>query len=251
MKAIIPYTQVYADFDGKKVLQKIEAVARTCYKSEGKIKEGSAEKMVAALIKSGHEAMLEHHSVTVKFVCDRGVSHELVRHRVASFAQESTRYCNYAREDFGSEVTFILPYFLEYGSKGFKIWKDQMKAAEKAYFDMLDFGCSPQEARSVLPNSLKTEVNMTCNLREWRWFFKLRAAGVTGTPHPQMLEVAVPLLCSMKKLIPVVFDDIEPCEAGIQFIPSDEPELVLDRVFKRKGDGDEQEAKKGNEETGD
>lgn len=218
MQAIKPYTQIYLDFDGQKVLQKIEAVARTCYKSEGKIAEGTAEKMVRGLIKSGHEAMLEHVSVTVKFVCDRGVSHELVRHRVASFAQESTRYCNYAKDDFGSEVTFILPFFLNYGTPGFKVWKEQMKSAEKAYFDMLDIGHTPQEARSVLPNSLKTEVNMTCNLREWRWFFKLRAAGITGTPHPQMLEVAVPLLQDMKKLIPVIFDDIQVCKAGEAFL---------------------------------
>ena len=109
MQAIKAYTQIYNDFDGQKILEKIEKVARTCYKSEGKIQEGSAAKMVASLIKSGHEAMLEHVSVTVKFVVDRRLSHELVRHRLASFAQESTRYCNYPKDDFGSEITFIIP----------------------------------------------------------------------------------------------------------------------------------------------
>lgn len=208
MQAIKPYTQIYKDFDGQKVLQKIEAVARTCYKSEGKIQEGSAAKLVAGLIKSGHEAMLEHASVTVKFVVDRGISHELVRHRLASFAQESTRYCNYSKDDFGSEITFIIPNYLEYKSEGWNIWKESMKQAEDAYFKMLDFGLSPQQARAVLPNSLKTEVVMTANLREWRHFFKLRALGITGKPHPQMLEVAVPLLEDMKNLIPVVFDDL-------------------------------------------
>lgn len=208
MQAIKPYTQIYKDFDGQKVLQKIEAAARTCYKSEGKIQEGSAAKMVASLIKSGHEAMLEHASVTVKFVVDRGISHELVRHRLASFAQESTRYCNYSKDDFGSEITFIIPDYLEYKSEGWNIWKESMKQAEDAYFKMLDFGLSPQQARAVLPNSLKTEVVMTANLREWRHFFKLRALGTTGKPHPQMLEVAVPLLEDMKNLIPVVFDDL-------------------------------------------
>ena len=208
MQAIKPYTQIYKDFDGQKVLQKIEAVARTCYKSEGKIQEGSAAKLVAGLIKSGHEAMLEHASVTVKFVVDRGISHELVRHRLASFAQESTRYCNYSKDDFGSEITFIIPDYLEYKSEGWNIWKESMKQAEDAYFKMLDFGLSPQQARAVLPNSLKTEVVMTVNLREWRHFFKLRALGTTGKPHPQMLEVAVPLLEDMKNLIPVVFDDL-------------------------------------------
>lgn len=208
MQAIKPYTQIYKDFDGQKVLQKIEAAARTCYKSEGKIQEGSAAKLVAGLIKSGHEAMLEHASVTVKFVVDRGISHELVRHRLASFAQESTRYCNYSKDDFGSEITFIIPDYLEYKSEGWNIWKESMKQAEDAYFKMLDFGLSPQQARAVLPNSLKTEVVMTANLREWRHFFKLRALGTTGKPHPQMLEVAVPLLEDMKNLIPVIFDDL-------------------------------------------
>lgn len=208
MQAIKPYTQIYKDFDGQKVLQKIEAAARTCYKSEGKIQEGSAAKLVAGLIKSGHEAMLEHASATVKFVVDRGISHELVRHRLASFAQESTRYCNYSKDDFGSEITFIIPEYLEYKSEGWNIWKESMKQAEDAYFKMLDFGLSPQQARAVLPNSLKTEVVMTANLREWRHFFKLRALGTTGKPHPQMLEVAVPLLEDMKNLIPVVFDDL-------------------------------------------
>lgn len=208
MQAIKAYTQIYNDFDGQKILEKIEKVARTCYKSEGKIQEGSAAKMVASLIKSGHEAMLEHASVTVKFVVDRGISHELVRHRLASFAQESTRYCNYSKDDFGSEITFIIPEYLEYKSEGWNIWKESMKQAEAAYFKMLDFGLSPQQARAVLPNSLKTEVVMTANLREWRHFFKLRALGTTGKPHPQMLEVTVPLLEDFKQMIPVVFDDL-------------------------------------------
>lgn len=208
MQAIKAYTQIYNDFDGQKMLEKIEQVARTCYKSEGKIQEGSAAKLVAGLIKSGHEAMLEHASVTVKFVVDRGISHELVRHRLASFAQESTRYCNYSKDDFGSEITFIIPDYLEYKSEGWNIWKESMKQAEDAYFKMLDFGLSPQQARAVLPNSLKTEVVMTANLREWRHFFKLRVLGTTGKPHPQMLEVTVPLLEDMKNLIPVVFDDL-------------------------------------------
>ena len=208
MQAIKAYTQIYNDFDGQKILEKIEKVTRTCYKSEGKIQEGSAAKMVASLIKSGHEAMLEHVSVTVKFVVDRGISHELVRHRLASFAQESTRYCNYSKDDFGSEITFIIPEYLDYKSAGWNTWKETMKACEDSYFKLLDIGLTPQEARAVLPNSLKTEVVMTANLREWRHFFKLRALGTTGKPHPQMLEVTVPLLEDFKQMIPVVFDDL-------------------------------------------
>lgn len=204
--------QIGSDVNGQGILKKIEIIARTCYKSEDLIKEGSAEKMVARLIENGHEAMLEHCSVTVKFVCDRGISHELVRHRLASFAQESTRYCNYSNEKFNSEITFIKPLFLADGSQGLEIWEKAMQTAEQSYFDLLEWGCTPQEARSVLPNSLKTEVVMTCDLREWRHFFKLRAAGTTGKPHPQMLELTLPLLIKMKELIPVVFDDIIPCE---------------------------------------
>ena len=205
MKAIKAYTQIYGDIDGQKILKKIEACGRVCYKSEGKIEEGSAEKFVANLIKRGHEAVLEHASITVKFVVDRGVSHEIVRHRLASYCQESTRYCNYAKDNFGKEITFIIPHYLDYKSEAWNTWKDTMKTCEDAYFKLLDIGLIPQEARAVLPNSLKTEVVMTANLREWRTFFKLRTANAA---HPQMLEVTRPLLDELKELIPVIFDDI-------------------------------------------
>lgn len=313
MQAIKPYTQIY---NGQDILKKIEACGRICYKSEGKIAEGSAEKFVASLIKRGHEAVLEHGSfivemeayfyermlnvvnyleestdfvsflrftndtrpivsgnvrawrsffkavveqenslpdctekfikgnpiifpefqdiefsetvlddfkiltisdletenelmthwdVTVKFVVDRGVSHEIVRHRPASYCQESTRYCNYSKEDFGSEITFIIPHYLAYGSDAWKTWKETMKTCEDAYFKLLDIGLLPQEARAVLPNSLKTELVMTANLQEWKIFFKLRTANAA---HPQMREVARPLLDDLKTMIPTVFDDI-------------------------------------------
>ncbi|MBS6064023.1 MAG: FAD-dependent thymidylate synthase [Peptostreptococcaceae bacterium] len=209
MQAIKAYTQIYADFKGQDLINKLEQVARTCYKSENKIKEGSANKMVAALIRSNHEAMLEHASITIKFVVDRGISHELVRHRMASFAQESQRYCNYSKDEFGKEITFIIPYFLDYKSEGWNVWKNAMQEAEKTYFKMLELGFSPQQARAVLPNSTKTEIVMTANLREWRHFFKLRAADATGAAHPQMKEVTIPLLAELKEMIPVIFDDIE------------------------------------------
>lgn len=209
MQAIKAYTQIFADFKGQDLINKLEQVARTCYKSENKIKEGSANKMVAALIRSNHEAMLEHASITIKFVVDRGISHEIVRHRMASFAQESQRYCNYSKDEFGKEITFIIPYFLDYKSEGWNVWKNAMQEAEKTYFKMLKLGFSPQEARSVLPNSTKTELVMTANLREWRHFFKLRASDATGAAHPQMKEVTIPLLSELKEMIPVIFDDIE------------------------------------------
>ena len=160
---------------------------------------------MAGIIKRGHEAVLEHCSFTVKFICDRGVSHEIVRHRVASYCQESTRYCNYSKDGFGSEITVIKPCFLAEDSDGMKEWKSAMRFAEDHYFSLLDFGCSPQEARSVLPNSLKTEVVMTANIREWRHFLKLRCSPAA---HPQMREVALILLEKVHALIPVCFDDI-------------------------------------------
>ena len=198
-----------------------------------------AEKFVRKLIERGHEAMLEHVSLTVKFIVDRGVSHELVRHRLASFAQESTRYCNYSKDKFGHEITVIEPVFfkdidenrrkylinqfqyvgndpllsnLTDHERAYAGWVYGCTTAETAYFGMLDDGCTPQEARSVLPNSLKTEVIMTANLREWRHFLKLRAAGVSGKPHPQMLEVAIPLLNELRERLPAIFDDIEPMQ---------------------------------------
>ena len=314
MQAIKPYTQIYNDLNCDEILKKIENCGRVCYKSEGKIEEGSAEKFVANIIKRGHEAVLEHGSfifevphgfyyetqsmmknleekgfvsflrftydtrpiisgnvrawrdffkvimelqselpgcfenfikdnpilfpefqdttfrhiinddlkiikpsdlqteneklthydVTVKFVVDRGVSHEIVRHRLASYCQESTRYCNYSKDDFGKEITFIIPDYLAYKSEAWNTWKETMKACEDAYFKLLDIGLLPQEARAVLPNSLKTEVVMTANLREWRTFFKLRTAKAA---HPQMREVAIPLLNDMKEIIPCL-DDI-------------------------------------------
>lgn len=209
MQVISAGYEILDTLNGEEVLKKIERVARVCYKSEDKIGEGTAEKMVKALIKRGHEAMLEHFSFSVKFIVDRGVSHEIVRHRVASFAQESTRYCNYGHE---GEITVIKPLYLSDCGEDYNLWRKACVVAEKQYLDMLAYGLSPQEARAVLPNSLKTEVVMTANLREWRHFFSLRACGTTGKPHPQMLEVAVPLLKEIKSLIPVIFDDLDPLE---------------------------------------
>ena len=186
-------------------LKFIESVARTCYKSEGLITTGSAEKLVSKLISSGHEAMIEHVSITVKFICDRGVSHEIVRHRLASFAQESTRYCNYSLEKFGNEITVIEPLFYTHEGLFRIFWEEQCLMAEEQYFKLLGHGSTPQEARSVLPNSLKTELIMTANLREWRHFLRLRTAKAA---HPQMRELTIPLLRELKELIPIMFNDI-------------------------------------------
>ena len=138
-----------------------------------------------------------HLTHTIKFTCDRGVSHEFVRHRPASFAQESTRYCNYSKYKFGSEITFIRPCFWDVGSDKFTMWRVACENAENTYFDLLNSGATPQEARSVLPNSLKTELIVTATEDEWNHIVNLRYYGTTGKPHPQMVEVmniAHPLL---------------------------------------------------------
>ncbi len=209
MKVISPSIEFVTPLNGAVIMKRLELCGRVCYKSEGRITEGSAEKFLRGIIKSGHEAVLEHCSFTVRFIVDRGVSHELVRHRLASFCQESTRYCNYSGEKFGSEITVIKPCFLEYGTNAYLRWKEACSDAEDAYFDLLEWGCSPQEARAVLPNSLKTEVIMTANIREWRHFLKLRTA--PGS-HPQMREVATQLLEACKREMPVLFEDIKEAE---------------------------------------
>ena len=208
MKIINAGFQILTNINGIEMLKDIEYIARTCYKSENMITDLSAVKMVESLINRGHEAMLEHCVISVKFIVDRGVSHEIVRHRMASYAQESTRYCNYSKDKFGHELIFISPCFWSKGSQEYEEWYAAMNSAEDIYFELINWGVTPEQARTVLPNSIKTEVVMTANLREWRHFFKLRALGFTGKPHPQMLEVTVPLLAEFKALIPVVFDDL-------------------------------------------
>lgn len=187
------------------ILNTVEMAGRVCYKSEHKVEYGSAEKFIRNCIKRGHEAVIEHGTVTIRFICDRGVSHEIVRHRMASYCQESTRYCNYDKVEFGSEIAVIKPCYLAENTKAWMTWKTAMNNAEKAYFDLLEIGYMPQEARAVLPNSLKTEVVMTANMREWRHFFKLRTAPAA---HPQMREVANMALALMKKNYPVFFEDM-------------------------------------------
>ena len=205
MKILKPSVEFMTPVDGAAILEQVERAGRVCYKSEHRIGEGTAETFVRNLIKRGHEAVLEHAGLTVKFICDRGVSHEIVRHRMASYCQESTRYCNYANDVFGGEMTVIEPVYLEPYTKGHELWWAACKAAEDAYFALLDWGCTPQEARAVLPNSLKTEVVMTANLREWRHFLKLRCDRAS---HPQMREVALMLLEKLHEAVPVVFDDL-------------------------------------------
>lgn len=205
MRIIKPSFEFMQELEGEEILKRLERAGRVCYKSEDKITQDSAEKFLTNIIKRGHESVLEHEKITIRVICDRGVTHELVRHRIASYSQESTRYCNYSNEKFGSELTLIKPCFWAEDDPRYIIWSEQMQQIEHTYFKLTEAGASPQEARSILPNSLKTEIVVTMNIREWRHFFKLRTA---TTAHPQMREIANMVLAEFRKKIPVLFDDI-------------------------------------------
>lgn len=213
MQVIKPSIEIIDMEDYEKIVKKIERIGRVCYKSEGKITEDSAEKFIKGLLTRQHESVIEHENVTVRFVCDRGVTHEIVRHRIASYSQESTRYCNYSGDKFDNQITVIdlaggFQYDLskENDKAKYEVWTKAMENAEQSYFRMLELGATPQEARSVLPNSLKTEIVVTMNLRSWRNFFRLR---VDSHAHPQMREVATMLYEEFKKRLPVFVADLD------------------------------------------
>lgn len=206
MKIIKPSVEILDDLNPEQILKKLEMCGRICYKSEDKITTESASRFISSIVKRGHESVIEHFSFSVRFICDRGVTHEIVRHRLASYSQESTRYCNYSKGDFNTQITVIEPLYLEVGTAGYELWRSGCEEAEKRYFDLLSWGCSPQEARAVLPNSLKTEIIMTANIREWRHFLKLRTSKAA---HPQIKEIADMLLEQLNFILPSLFDDIE------------------------------------------
>lgn len=187
-------------------LQKLERIGRVAYKSEGKIKDGSAPAFVKMLLDRGHESVLEHVSVTVYIVCDRGISHEIVRHRLASYTQESTRYCRYVGDDDKGQVAVVIPKKVSSGPEGsIEEFLRALIRAEESYVSLSSLGLPPQFARAVLPTCLKTELYMTANLREWRHFFNLRCAPAA---HPDMQRLAKGMLAAFSEHIPVVFDSI-------------------------------------------
>ena len=207
MRVVKPDWRIVAltEADPTRLMKHLEAMGRICYQSGELANETSYEQFLRNIIKRGHEAVLEHASVTAVVICDRGVSHEIVRHRIASYCQESTRYCIYSKGKFGEEITVIEPLFFEPGSYNYKVWERACDQAESAYFDLLIRGATPQEARSVLPNSLKTQIAITMNMREWRHFFRLRCAPAA---HPQMIEVAKLGLIEMYNYFPCLFEDV-------------------------------------------
>ena len=213
MILVKPSFEILTDIEGLGILQRIEQAGRTCYKSEDKITDGSALKFVAKIIASGHHSVIEHANISVKIVCDRGVTHEIVRHRLCAYSQESTRYCNYK-----GGVTFVIPPWvdIEEGNYSFAsseqgierpnwTWYKNMLESERDYKDLLEKDWSPQQARSVLPNSTKTEIVITANIREWRHILNLRTSKAA---HPQMQEIMMPILTEFSRLIPVLFSNL-------------------------------------------
>lgn len=242
MKLIKPKVEILDRLDERAIVGRIATVARTCYKSEGMRTADKDYALVKRLIESKHEAMLEFVDITVKFTCDRITSQSIVRHRMASFAQESTRYCNYSKDKFNNELTFIIPSWLNIPEGRYKYnhnctwvnadntdevfvdfrdeinndkekeataintWLTSLGTAEEAYIRLTQtYNKQAQQARMVLPMSIKTEINMKANLREWRHFFKLRCH---STAHPDIRVLALDLLKQMHEQIPVIFDDL-------------------------------------------
>ena len=199
----------------------LESCGRVCYKSENKITEDSHKKFLKTIIKSGHESILEHANISAKIVTNRGVTHELVRHRIGvAYSQESTRYCNYSGDRFGNELSFVVPVWVtdenleKYNNNTFVhdymmdpvyIWKSQMQSAEHMYQYLLKLGWTPEKAREILPNSLATTIMTTFNLRAWRHVLKQR---LDKKCHPQMRFMMFQLAENLNKYLPLFFSDI-------------------------------------------
>jgi len=215
MNIIEPSFDIIHIDDPNVIINRLELAGRTCYKSEEKIDTNLSKTFIKSLVKSNHLSVLEHEKATVKFICDRGISHQLVRHRHSSYSQESTRYCNYSKDKFNNEITVILPYGFNRSllhptldnASGIKelTWLSVMMHSEKMYFELLKNKVSPEIARGVLPTSLKTELVMTCNLREWRTILELRSS---PKAHPQMRELIIPLLKKFYEILPEIYGDI-------------------------------------------
>lgn len=209
MKIVGQSVEFIDELERESILRKIEQIGRVCYKSEDKITDDSAAKFVKMLVDRGHQAMIEHVNITVKFTTNRGVSHEVVRHRLASYAQESTRYVNYNKEKNGSGITVIdqmsgFKYDLADPTDLLKynIWREAMQNAETSYLALIKVGATPEEARSVLPNSTKTEIVMTANLREWIHFLSLRTSKYA---HPDIRVIAIQTYDYFVKELPEIF----------------------------------------------
>lgn len=205
MKIIEPKIYV-EDYDGIKIMKRLERACRTCYKSENLITEDSYKHLLTNCLNRGHESILEHEKISIRMICDIGVYKDLTRHRFASFSIESTRYCNYGKDKFDNEIKFIKPVHIEEETENYKIWEDTMKYIEKQYMKMGEAKATPDQMRMLLPHSTAAEVCMTANIREWRHILSLRCSKMT---HPAVRQLLIPLLLKFKKDMPELFENVE------------------------------------------
>ena len=201
MKIINQTFEILTPIDSDRILKNLERIGRVSYKSEDLITEDSAKKFIKKIIENRHETVIEHENISIKVITDRGVSHEIVRHRIASYIQESTRFCNYSKQKFGNEIVYITPVDFELSCSDMEL----LEKIEQHYLTRLKEGLTPQQARYFLPNGLKTEIVITMNLREWRHFFKLRTAKVA---HPQMRAMAKSILNKLNGIVAIIFEDL-------------------------------------------
>lgn len=193
-------------YDSRKIMKNLERACRTCYRSEELVAPGSAEKLLKNCINRGHESILEHEKISIRMTCDIGVYKDLTRHRFASFSIESTRYCNYSKDKFGNEITFINPCNIDEDSDLYAFWKHSMERVEMNYIHMSQNGATPDQMRMILPHSTAAEVTMTANIREWKHILDLRTKKMT---HPAVQQVMIPLLLKLQEDMPAIFGNIE------------------------------------------
>jgi thymidylate synthase (FAD) len=204
MRLVEPWIKV-ENFDGVKIMKRIERACRTCYRSEDKISEESYKNLLTNCLNRGHESVLEHEKITVRIYSDIGTYKDLTRHRFASFSVESTRYCSYNKDKYGNEIVVVNPVYME-DKEVFETWKKAIEDMEKAYMKMKELGASTDMCREVLPHSTAAEYTMTANIREWKHILELRT---TNHVHPAIRQVLIPLLLLFKEQMPEIFGDIE------------------------------------------
>lgn len=203
MKIVKPWVEVQ-EIDGIKIMKNLEKAAKQCYRTQGNIKEDSYDHFLRNCINRGHESVLEHEKITIRMYCDIGAYKDLTRHRHASFSIESTRYCNYSKDKFGNEISFMEPCNMD-DEELYENWKECMENIEKTYNKMAEKGALPDQLRMLLPHSTAAEVVMTANIREWRHIFSLRADKHT---HPTVQQLMIPLLLYFKEQMPALFDEV-------------------------------------------
>lgn len=203
MNLVEPWVKV-EQFDGKKIMKRIERACRTCYRSEGNITEDSYKKLLKNCLTRGHESVLEHEKITVRIYNDIGSYKDLTRHRFASFSVESTRYCSYDKDKYGNQISVINPVYIE-DKEMYEAWKKAIEEMEKGYMKLKELGATTDMCRNLLPHSTAAEYTMTANIREWKHIFELRA---NNHVHPAIRQVMIPLLRYFKEQMPDIFDDV-------------------------------------------